>query len=152
MADTATAILHTPWDCRWSRFARRTTGDWTRGSLWDCVRSGERVPISETDCESCPFYEYNAPLDARIDRARTCERAAAKERSAQAVENGLRLSLFVLAVIFASCGVVVLTTPLAVPLTISMWMGAAASLMLGIWGNFRSHADGSFRGFLPPRE
>jgi hypothetical protein len=32
-----------------------------------------------------------------------------------------------------------------------MLMGAAASLMLGIWGNFRSHADGSFRGFLPPR-
>jgi hypothetical protein len=30
-------------------------------------------------------------------------------------------------------------------------MGAAASLMLGIWGNFRSYADGSFRGFLPPR-
>jgi uncharacterized membrane protein HdeD (DUF308 family) len=56
-----------------------------------------------------------------------------------------------MAVIFAACGIVVLTTPLAVPFTISMLMGAAASLMLGIWGNFRSHADGSFRGFLPPR-
>jgi hypothetical protein len=63
----------------------------------------------------------------------------------------VRLILFVLAVIFTACGFVVLTRPLAVPFTITMWMGAAASLMLGIWGNFRSHADGSFRGFLPPR-
>jgi hypothetical protein len=83
MADTATAILHTPWDCQWSRFARRTADDGTRGGLWDCVRSGARVPISETDCGSCPFYEYNPPLGARIDRAKTCERAAAKERSAR---------------------------------------------------------------------
>ena len=34
MADAATTTLHTPWDCRWSRFARRTTREQTRGSLW----------------------------------------------------------------------------------------------------------------------
>jgi hypothetical protein len=67
------------------------------------------------------------------------------------LDTGIRLSLFVIAVIFAACGVVILTSPLAVPLTISLWFGAVTSLMLGLWGNFRSHADGSFRGFLPPR-
>ena len=151
MADTATAILHTPWDCRWSRFARRTAGDGKKGGLWDCIRTGERVPISETDCESCPFYEYRPPSEGLLDVVKACQRGATKERSARAVEYGVRLSLFVLAVIFAACGFVVLTGPLAMPFTISMWMGAAASLMLGIWGNFRSYADGSFRGFLPPR-
>jgi hypothetical protein len=69
----------------------------------------------------------------------------------QRLDTGIRLSLFVIAVIFAACGFIVLTGPLAVPLTISMWFCAAAALMLGIFGNFRSHADGSFPGFLPPR-
>jgi hypothetical protein len=151
MADTATAILHTPWDCRWSRFTRRTAGDGKRGGLWDCIRTAERVPISDTDCESCPFYEYRPPTEGLLDVVKASERAAKKERATRAVEIGVRMSLFVMAVIFAACGIVVLTTPLAVPFTISMLLGAAASLMLSIWGNFRSHADGSFRGFLPPR-
>jgi hypothetical protein len=146
MGDTATAILHTPWDCRWSRFARRD--EKRRGSLWDCVRSGERVPVSVADCESCPFWEYQPAL---VGRAWTGERAAANDLPARAIERGIRLSLFVIAVILAACGFIVLSGPLAVPFTISLWLGAVTSLMLGIWGNFRSHADGSFRGFLPPR-
>lgn len=151
MADTATAILHTPWDCRWSRFARRTAGDGKRGGIWDCIRTAERVPICESDCESCPHYEYRPPTEGLLDVVKARQLVAAKERATRAVEIGVRLTLFVMAVIFAACGIVVLTTPLAVPFTVSMLMGAVASLMLGIWGNFRSHADGSFRSFLRPR-
>jgi hypothetical protein len=150
MGNSATATLHTPWDCRWSRFARRTRADGTRGSIWECVHTGSRVQISEAQCESCPYWEYQPPLEGTLDQARTCERAA-KERAARTVEGGIRLSLFVLAAIFAACGFIVLTRPLAVPLTITMWLGAAMSFMAGIWGNFRGHADGTFRGFLPPR-
>jgi hypothetical protein len=150
MTDTA-AILHTPWDCRWSRFARRTTGDDRRGGLWNCVHTGKRMPISEADCASCPFWEYQPPLEGAADRANGCERAAQNDQSARAIERGVRVSLFVLAVILAACGFIVLTRPLAFPLTIGMWMGAGASLMLGLWGNFRSHADGSFGPFPPPR-
>jgi hypothetical protein len=149
MAHTADAILHTPWDCRWSRFARRTTRD--EGGLWECVHSGERVAISEADCETCPYWDYQPPVEGAADRAKACERSLAIDRAARRVETGVRLSLVVMAVIFAACGFVVLTEPLAVPLTISLWIGAAMSLMLGIWGNFRGYADGSFRGFLPPR-
>jgi hypothetical protein len=151
MAHTATAILHTPWDCRWSRFARRTTAKETRGGLWECVHSGERVPVSEADCEKCPFWEYQSPAEGTADLATVCERSLNADRAVRRLDTGIRLSLFVIAVIFAACGVVILTSPLAVPLTISLWFGAVTSLMLGLWGNFRSHADGSFRGFLPPR-
>jgi hypothetical protein len=117
--------------------------------LWECVRSGERLPIADTDCETCPNWEYEAPFEGLIDRAKTSE--GAESRATRAVERGVRLSLFVIAVMLAVCGFVVLTRPMAVPLTIGLWMGAAVSLMLGIWGNFRSQADGSFRGFLRPR-
>ena len=109
------------------------------------------VVLSEADCERCPFWEYQPPVEGAADRANACERSLATHRAARHVETGVRLSLFVMAVIFAACGVVVLTRPLAVPLAISLWFGAVTSLMLGLWGNFRSHADGSFRGFLPPR-
>jgi hypothetical protein len=81
-----TAILHTPWDCRWGRFARRTTGEGKRGGLWDCVRTGVREPISQTDCESCPFYEYHAPSDALAAR----NKAASERRRRNARRMPLR--------------------------------------------------------------
>ena len=149
MADTA-ATLHTPWDCRWSRFARRTTAHQARVGLWECTHMGSRA-ISEADCAKCPHFEYQPPLDRALDPAKECARAA-RDRSALQIQGGIRVSLLALAAIFAACGFVVLTTPLAVPFTITMWFGAAMSFMAGVFGNFRSHADGTFRGFLPPRD
>ena len=148
MADTA--LLHTPWDCKWSRFARRATAQQARGDLWECVHDGERQPIAEADCEACPFWEYQSPFEGLIAREKTCARAAELQVTRR-LEHGVRLSLFVIGFIFAACGFVVLTQPLAVPFTVSLWLGAACSFILGVFGNFRSHADGTFRGFLPPR-
>ncbi len=150
MADAANATLHTPWDCRWSRFARRTTGEQIRRNLWECEHSGSRVAISEADCASCPYFEYEPPFEAARDVPKACARAA-RERSVRQIQGGIRVSLFVLAAIFFACGFVVLTSPLVVPFTITMWLGAAMSFMAGVFGNFRSHADGTFRGLLPPR-
>jgi hypothetical protein len=150
MADAATTTLHTPWDCRWSRFARRATREQTRGSLWECVHAGSRVPITEADCASCPLWEYQPTGDAALEQAKACEHAA-KDRSARQIEGSIRVTLFVIAAVFAACGFMVLTTPLAMPFTVTMWLGAAMSFMTGVFGSFRSHADGTFRGFLPPR-
>jgi hypothetical protein len=98
MADAATTTLHTPWDCRWSRFARRATREQTRGSLWECVHTGWRVPITEADCASCPLWEYQPTGEGALEQAKACEHA-----------------------------------------------------LNDVFGSFRSHADGTFRGFLPPR-
>jgi hypothetical protein len=114
------------------------------------VHTGSRVPITEADCASCPFWEYQPTGEGALEQAKTCERAA-KDRSARQIEVSIRVSLFVIAAGFAACGFIVLTTPLAVPFTITMWLGAAMSFMAGVFGSFRSHADGTFRGFLPPR-
>ena len=110
-------------------------------------------PIRATDD---PRADARQPLGmrayrlARVEQAQACAHAA-KDRSARQIEGGIRVSLFVIAVTFAACGFIVLTEPLAVPFTITMWLGAAMSFMAGVFGNFRSHADGTFRGFLPPR-
>jgi hypothetical protein len=148
MGDTANAILHTPWDCRWSRFARRAAGD--QRSLWECVQSGSPVAITEAACASCPHFEYEQPLEGARHLEKACARAA-MERSTRIVQAGIRVTLLALAIVFAACGFVVLTRPLAVPLTITMWLGAAMAFMAGVFADFRRHADGTFRGFLPPR-
>ena len=87
MADAASTTLHTPWDCRWSRFARRTraratTREQTRGSLWECVHTGSRVAITEADCASCPLWEYQPTGEGALEQAKACAHAA-KDRSAQ---------------------------------------------------------------------
>jgi hypothetical protein len=114
------------------------------------MHTGSREAISAADCARCPHFEYQAPLDGTVDPAKACARAA-RDRSARQIHVGIRVSLLVMAAIFAACGFVVLTTPLAVPFTITMWFGAAMSFMAGVFGNFGTHADGTFRGFLPPR-
>jgi hypothetical protein len=61
MSKAAVATLQTAWDCKWSRPGYRLTGVTDRlqpESLWVCVRTEERVPIRESDCETCPFWEH----------------------------------------------------------------------------------------------
>jgi len=114
------------------------------------VHTGSRVAITEADCASCPLWEYQPTAEGALEQAKACAHAA-KDRSARQIEVGIRVSLLVIAAVFAACGFIVLTSPLAVPFTMTMWLGAAMSFMAGVFGSFRSHADGTFRGFLPPR-
>ena len=103
MADAANATLHTPWDCRWSRFSRRThadaratTREQTRGGLWECVHTDACVAITEADCAACPFWEYQPTTDSALVQAKTCERAA-RDRSVRQIQGSIRITLFVLA-------------------------------------------------------
>ena len=68
MSKTAVAVLQTAWDCKWSQPGYRRTRVAERHqpeSLWVCVRTGGRVSINESDCESCPFWEMgDAPANA----------------------------------------------------------------------------------------
>lgn len=45
-----------------------------------------------------------------------------------------RLVMIVMAAGIAYTGYAVITHPLAIPLAIVLWLGAAASLCLGLWG------------------
>jgi hypothetical protein len=54
------APLQTIWDCRWSRPGYRVFGvqDHPRPeNVWVCVRRGERLGVSEEECEHCPYWE-----------------------------------------------------------------------------------------------
>jgi hypothetical protein len=86
MADAASTTLHTPWDCRWSRFARRTTREQTRGSLWECVHTGSRAAITDADCASCPLWEYQPTGEGALEQAKAC--AQCRERPLGAADRG----------------------------------------------------------------
>ena len=49
-----------------------------------------------------------------------------------------RLVMIVMAAGIAFTGFTLLTTPLAIPLTVVLWLGAVAILGLGIWGKLPS--------------
>ena len=60
MAMTDVETLQTAWDCRWSRPGYRLSGvpeHLQPETPWICVRTGERAPLKELDCETCPYWE-----------------------------------------------------------------------------------------------
>jgi hypothetical protein len=64
MSKTATAILQTPWDCKWSRFGRIPSSRSSPAEgLWVCVYpDGTRRPIHPSECETCSHFEYESPF------------------------------------------------------------------------------------------
>jgi hypothetical protein len=157
MSRTATATLQTPWDCKWSRFGRMHASALAHAEgLWVCIYpGGTRRPIDVAECETCPHWEYEPPAVVNAarpaapttthDRAATVVAACRHcSRTEQRLEAGVRVAALMLATVFAATGFVVLTRPLAIPLTISLWLGALTCFLLGIWGNFN-------RSSLPAR-
>jgi hypothetical protein len=62
MAATAVATLQTAWDCRWSRPGYRVRGvpeQLQRETVWVCIRTGERRPVNEAECEHCANWEMD---------------------------------------------------------------------------------------------
>jgi len=146
MSRIAIATLQTPWDCKWSRFGRIHAS--RRGpaeGLWLCVHpDATRRCIEPSECETCSRFEYESPVLPPSERDLTTtiiqEGIVAVRPHPSHVEKrldrGIRIVALALAVLFAGIGFVVLTRPLAIPLTISLWVCALTCFLLGLWGNF----------------
>jgi hypothetical protein len=62
MARTAIATKQTPWECKWSRPGFRLAGldeSHQVESVWVCVRTGQRRPLSATTCDHCPYWQMD---------------------------------------------------------------------------------------------
>lgn len=147
MSTVASATLQTPWDCKWSKFGRLRTArpDARVEGLWVCVYpDGVRRPVDPSTCEVCPHWEYEPPF-GRMQGQPSARHSIEFEgvaasphpnRAERRLELGTRIAALALAALLAGSGFVVLTRPLAVPLTISLWMGAAVAFISGVWGRF----------------
>jgi len=52
-----------------------------------------------------------------------------------------RLVMLLMAATTAYAGFVVLTRPIAIPLTITLWLGATGMFFLGVWGKLPAATD-----------
>jgi len=60
MAITTVATLQTIWDCKWSRPGYRVVGvvdNFQPEKPWVCIRKGDRLAVTEEECENCPHWE-----------------------------------------------------------------------------------------------
>lgn len=145
---TATAILHNAWNCRWSRPAQRMTGLSAAvqpENLWVCVHEGTRRPVSDDECAHCSQWDTFAttadpvavfPLSHRVlAEAPRIDVRVAFNRDAVA-RGALRAVLVLIAIVFAAIGFTVLTSALAIPFTVALWLCAATSLGFAAFGRF----------------
>jgi hypothetical protein len=138
MATTALAT-HSMWDCRWSRprhgFVERAGQ--LRESHRACTREESPRQVLEEDCAVCPFWEpllagvVTATIPIRKGREDVGPPSTRVPASGEKVQNvGTRTVLVLMAVGMFAVGLTQLTSLLAVPLVVALWLGAAG--LLGI--------------------
>jgi hypothetical protein len=123
MARTAIATLQTAWDCRWSRPAfhvERPAGIKHLEETWVCTRDGQPHAIDPHDCETCPLFEM--------------EPVGVAPAAAQTPTTTVSAPSLVAPRHLTSVGLSILTTPLALPLTLTLWVTAAAIVGFALAG------------------
>jgi hypothetical protein len=62
MATATITTLAAVWDCRWSRPGYRLTGvadAQQPETTWVCVHEGERRPVIDEECATCPHWQQD---------------------------------------------------------------------------------------------
>jgi hypothetical protein len=150
MSSTAVAAMQTTWDCRWSRPGHRLTGVEDRlqpETKWVCVRTGVRECIGTEECEQCVHWEAEAAVTLRVpievppSKPATAVGTAVAEAAPPLTAGelqaiGFRSVLVLTAVGVVATGFTLLTSIVAVPITIGLWLGAAALVGAAVFGQF----------------
>ena len=111
------------------------------------MRNGDRQCFSTEECEDCPHWEADSVLTLRVpvnihfSEAATLAGHAVADRVPPLTVGELeaiavRTVMVLIAIGVIAVGFTLLTSPLAVPLTIAMWLGAAAIVGLAVFGQF----------------
>jgi hypothetical protein len=88
------------------------------------VRERNRRQITETECRTCAYWEVD-PATAVKANAAVQVGAAERSLARDALGTWTKVVLLLTALLFVATGVVTLTGPFAVPLTVSLWLCAA---------------------------
>jgi len=135
MARTAIAVLQPVWDCRWSQPGHRLSGvvdALQPESVWVCVRDGNRRNVSEDECQACPSWQLNSD-NAVLASSGASIAAPARQESIDVLAVSVRALLAVIALALFALGFSILTSLLAIPVTVTLWMGAVAFAALAVW-------------------
>ena len=147
MARIAIATLQNGWDCRWSRPDDHAGPTSLAGESVVCERTGVQRRVSLAECEGCVHWElaHNGPETVAMAAASLHEPLLLTESRSESlaksfaetvaapqslVARGLYLATWVAiaatAVLLIIGGLAILTTPLAIPVTVMLFLTAAA--------------------------
>ncbi len=143
------AVMQTEWNCRWSRAGHRITGlaeAVQPESLWVCTRDGGRHSVGDEDCARCARWEplttataalaFVAPFHSVLTVANAAVPAPPRLTADDVAQHAFRAVLVLIALGFFAIGFAILTSPLAVPITIGLWLIAAIPLGFAAFGRF----------------
>ena len=131
MSRIAIATLQSGWDCRWSRPDENAGPIPPGGESVVCDRTGVQRRVSLAECESCVHWEFahNAPETVAMAAASLHE-PVPLTAPPSLMARGLYLATWVAIVATAALliagGLAILTTPLAIPITVTLFLSAAA--------------------------
>lgn len=136
MGRIAIATLQSGWDCRWAVDEPRQLFDGGTKDSVTCTRDGEPHQVQLSTCETCAQWELR---DADRSPGLQTRRASATAVAAPALAHAARarqarflVYLLTWALVVASAaslvamGLVILSTPLAIPVTVLLFLSAAA--------------------------
>lgn len=139
MARIAIATIQNGWDCRWSRPDDHAGPTSPGGESVVCERTGVQRRVSLAECEDCVHWEFarrapegleTAPETVAMAAASLHEPSLLLTDTPSLAARGLYLATWVAivatAVLLIAGGLVVLTTPLAIPVTVALFLSAAA--------------------------
>jgi hypothetical protein len=131
MSRIAIATLQNGWDCRWSRPDDNPGPTSSASESVVCERTGVQRRVSLAECEGCVHWEFahSAPETVAMAAASLHEPVLLMEPPSL-MSRGLYLATWVAIVATAALliagGLTILTTPLAIPITVTLFLSAAA--------------------------
>lgn len=130
MARIAIATLQNGWDCRWSRPDGNAGPASPTGESVVCDRTGVQRRVSLAECEGCVHWEYaHRPYETVAVAAASLHEPPSLPERPSLTSRALYVATWVAiagaAVILIVAGLTILTTPLAIPLTVALFLGAA---------------------------
>ena len=137
MARIAIATLQNGWDCRWSRLDDTGGPASPTGGSVVCDRTGVQRRVSLAECEGCVHWEFAprpnetvalaaAPLHEPPSLPVPPSLPGPHSIAARALYLATWFAITGAAVILIVAGLSILTTPLAIPLTVTLFLSAAA--------------------------
>jgi hypothetical protein len=135
MAHIATATLQPAADCRWFRsWADFGVPEGRRTDSCVCVREGTARDVSPAFCETCPHWEP-AGGGAVAATAIAIPTFAVPRIRPPAFLRALTRTVFALvALLLVALGIMMLTSPWIIPMSVVLWLSGAALGSYGVFG------------------
>ena|SRR5688572_23806418 len=137
MARIAIATLQHGWDCRWSRPDNDADPAAQAGDTVACERTGVERRVSLAECEGCAHWEfaYQPPESvSAVSRQDTQALLEPPSLTSRALYLATWLAIAAAAATLIAAGLTILSTPLAIPISVALFLSAAALVGFGCSG------------------